>query len=377
MAVNPEISVKPARGATMWKALLLFVSVRAIVLLVLWALASVRDRSVRLVFVRWDAQWYRRIAEHGYGFTASTSDGRHLSDYAFFPAQPLIERLIHFLTGLSALDAGIVISAVSSVIAAAGIYQIARAIYDEKVAFYSTFLWAAIPIGIVESMSYSESLFTALAAWSLYFTLRRNWVVAAALASFASFTRPVGLAVCLAVIISLLIEIRSQRILAKPSHLFAIFLAPSGWILYLGYVSIKVKSFSGYFAIESRWGNGFDAGAHFLKWCVHLLFSKSVFSGIAVLIAVGLLIWLLVICFQQNQPVPLLVFATALVAIALTTSGYFGSKPRYLLPGFPLLFPIARVIERQSTVRKILAVISLTIVAGVYGAYWLLGNGPP
>ncbi len=377
MAVNPEISVKPARRATMWKALLLFVSVRAIVLLVLWALASVRDRSVRLVFVRWDAQWYRRIAEHGYGFTASTSDGRHLSDYAFFPAQPLIERLIHFLTGLSALDAGIVISAVSSVIAAAGIYQIARAIYDEKVAFYSTFLWAAIPIGIVESLSYSESLFTALAAWSLYLTLRRRWVWAALLASLASFTRPIGLAVSLAVMVSLVMEIWSKRLSANPSNLLALFLAPSGWILYLGYVSIKVKSFSGYFAIESRWGNGFDAGAHFLKWTMHLLFSKSVISGIAVLVAVGLLIWLLVICFQQNQPVPLLVFATVLVAIALTTSGYFGSKPRYLLPGFSLLFPIARLVERQSRVRRILIVISLTIVAGVYGAYWLLGNGPP
>ena len=377
MAVNPEISVKPARRATMWKALLLFVSVRAIVLLVLWALASVRDRSVRLVFVRWDAQWYRRIAEHGYGFTASTSDGRHLSDYAFFPAQPLIERLIHFLTGLSALDAGIVISAVSSVIAAAGIYQIARATYDEKVAFYSTLLWAAIPIGIVESLSYSESLFTALAAWSLYLTLRRRWVWAALLASLASFTRPIGLAVSLAVMVSLVMEIWSKRLSANPSNLLALFLAPSGWVLYLGYVSIKVKNFSGYFAIESRWGNGFDGGVHFLKWTMHLLFSKSVISGIAVLVAVGLLIWLLVICFQQNQPVPLLVFATVLVAIALTTSGYFGSKPRYLLPGFSLLFPIARLVERQSRVRRILIVISLTIVAGVYGAYWLLGNGPP
>ena len=34
-------------------------------------------------------------------------------------------------------------------------------------------------------------------------------------------------------------------------------------------------------------------------------------------------------------------YSATLVVLALTTSGYFGSKPRYLLPAFGLLLPLA------------------------------------
>jgi len=37
----------------------------------------------------------------------------------------------------------------------------------ERVGLLLVLLWAALPVGAVQWMSYSESLFTALAAWSL------------------------------------------------------------------------------------------------------------------------------------------------------------------------------------------------------------------
>lgn len=60
-------------------------------------------------------------------------------------------------------------------------------------------VWAVLPVGIVQSMAYSESLFTALAAWSLYAVLTGRWVTAGVLASLSGLTRPVGLAVVAAV----------------------------------------------------------------------------------------------------------------------------------------------------------------------------------
>ena len=42
-------------------------------------------------------------------------------------------------------------------------------------------LWAALPVGIVQSMAYWESLFTALAAWALYAVLTGRWVRAGVL----------------------------------------------------------------------------------------------------------------------------------------------------------------------------------------------------
>jgi hypothetical protein len=64
-------------------------------------------------------------------------------------------------------------------------------------------------------------------------------------------------------------------------------------------------------------------------------------AGLAVVagvIALGALVrW----AYRDGLPLPLLVYSVVIVVLAFVTSGYFGSKPRYLLPAFPLLLPIA------------------------------------
>lgn len=369
-------SSAPIHRATIWHALAAFVLVRMAGLVALWVMAAIRHKSAHSVFFRWDAQWYRRIAENGYGYVTTSANGHRLSDYAFFPAQPIAERTIHFLTNLSAVSAGLVVAAVASVFAATGIYRIASHVYDARVAFFAVFLWASIPIGVVESLSYSESLFTAFAAWSLFFLLKRKWLLAATFSSLASFTRPIGLAVALAVIVTIFSIARRQRERISREQLLAIALAPLGWIAYVIYVGVKTRSITGYFGVESRWGNGFDGGRAFLRWCAHLLTGPTPLAGVAVVLAVALLMWLLVTCYRQEQPLPLLVYILVLVALSLTTSGYFGSKPRYLLPGFPLLFPLARYLERQKTKGKVVISVGLIMAGAGYGAFWLLGNGP-
>src|SRR5512139_1135445 len=81
-------------------ALSAFVAVRLVALGALVALAGTRGESGYRVLVKWDAQWYRGIAENGYGFTRLHEDGRLLSDYAFFPLFPLVERWVGRATGL-------------------------------------------------------------------------------------------------------------------------------------------------------------------------------------------------------------------------------------------------------------------------------------
>jgi hypothetical protein len=102
-----------------------------------------------------------------------------------------------------------------------------------------------------------------------------------------------------------------------------------------------------------------------------------VLSGIAVCAGVGLVLGLLATSFWQRQPLPLVVYSTVIVAAALATSGYFGSKPRYLLPAFPLLLPLARRLGRQRFAVRSAVVVLLAVASSVYGATWLLGPGPP
>ena len=170
-------------------AVALFVLVRAAVAVAALITAHARGRPRLFVLERFDAQWYAGIADHGYGFTRMLPDGRVLSDYAFFPLMPALERAVAWCTGTSALTAGLIVSNLAAVVAAAGIAAVTAPALGNRAAAITTVTWALVPVGFVETMGYSESLFTALSAWSLHAIRCRRYRSAAVLACAAGLTR--------------------------------------------------------------------------------------------------------------------------------------------------------------------------------------------
>jgi hypothetical protein len=65
------------------------------------------------------------------------------------------------------------------------------------------------------------------------------------------------------------------------------------------------------------------------------------------------------------------------VLLALCAKGYFGSKPRLLMPAFPLLLPAAAVLARWRTAVSAAVLAVAALGSAVYGAVWLHGSGPP
>lgn len=348
----------------------------ALVLLV-WATVSDRDAH-QLLSARWDSIWYSRIAENGYGYTAQLDGGVTHPDLAFFPLLPWLERLLAALTPLSAPDAGLLIAALASLAAAWGIFAIGDHLHGPRAGVCLVVLWAATPVGIVQSMAYSESLFTALAAWGLYAVLTDRWVWAGALASLAGLTRPVGAAVVAALWITAALRFWSTGRLA-PRVMCGLLLAPLGWLGYVAWVSARRGSVSGYLDVQGEWGNGFDGGLAFAGFIGEWLTSgwPGFLAGVGLLMGVALIIWALVLCVRQGQPVPLLVYTGAVVVLALCAKGYFGSKPRLLMPAFPLLLPLALVLVKTHQRVAVAALSGLTLLAAVYGSVWLHGSGPP
>jgi len=362
-----------------------FVAVRSLVLLWLVVTANETGRRGDRLLTKWDAQWYGGIADSGYGFVRTHEDGRLLADYAFFPLYPWTERLVTTVTGLSHVDAGVLISAVAALFAAAGIFRVANDVLGPRGAVIATVLWAAVPVGIVQSMAYSESLFTALAAWSLFGLLRERWLLAATLACAAGLTRPTGVAIVTAVlvtaVISLVAHVRRKgapraRILLD-RRLVSVIVAPLGLVGYLGWVGWERRSPTGYFEVSDGWGNGFDGGAAFARWVAAQLAGPTPITGVVLLVGLGLLAFLVAQCIRQRQPLPLVVFTIVIVVLALTTSGFFGSRPRHLLPAFPLLFPVAQWLAARRTAVTVAALMATSAAAAFYGATWLLGPGPP
>ncbi len=360
-------------------ALLVFAGVRALGLavLALWCLGTGKSPHT-LLTARWDSLWYTRVAEHGYGWSTTLPDGTVHSNLAFFPLLPWLERGLSAISPLGYADAGMVVAWLASLAAAWGIFLIADRLHGRRAGVCAVALWAVLPVGIVQSMAYSESLFTALAAWSLYAVLRERWVTAGLLAALAGLTRPVGMAVVAALwVAAVLVVVRERR--APWRMVLGALLAPLGAAGYVLWVGQKTDGgLFGYLDVQKQWGNGFDFGYAFARFVGDKFTSlPSALAGIGLIVGVALVIWLYVAGVRQKQPVPLLVYTGIVLALALCASGYFGSKPRLLMPAFPLLLPLAVALGRLRTGRSAALLGAIGAASATYGALWLNGSGPP
>ncbi|MFG2575539.1 hypothetical protein [Streptomyces sp. NPDC048481] len=416
---RPPGSASPFRAAP---ALLGYAAVRALGLLGLALWSAARDKSAyTLLTARWDAIWYSRVAGRGYGYEIRLPNGDVHADLAFFPLLPWLERLLHAVTPVSYADAGFVVALLASLAAAWGIFAVADHVYGPRAGVCAVLVWAVLPVGIVQSMAYSESLFTALAAWSLYAVLTGRWVTAGALASLSGLTRPVGLAVVAAVWAACAASLLRDRAVGRESSIagtrstapasgapapvhapgpsaeapagreatastprcapraLAMLLAPlgaAGYVLWVGHRTGRGPL--GYLDVQAGWRNGFDGGLAFARFIAGKFTSvPGALAGLGLIAGVVLLLWLFAVCVRQGQPLPLLVYGGTVLALALCASSYFGSKPRLLLPAFPLLLPLALALSRLRTGRAALVVGCVATASAVYGAWWLNGSGPP
>ncbi|SCD48166.1 Dolichyl-phosphate-mannose-protein mannosyltransferase [Streptomyces sp. BpilaLS-43] len=364
-------------------ALAAYAAVRAVGLVVLqvWASAAGKD-AWHLLGGRWDSVWYQRIAENGYGYTATLPDGTLHPDLAFFPLLPALERSLAAVTPLTVRDAGIALAWLAGLCAAWGVYAVGARLHGRRAGVVLAALWGAYPTAFVQSMAYTETLFTALAAWALYAVLRDRWVVAGALSVLAGLTRPSAAALIAALAVTAAVAlVREYRSGARPGlprrrarMLLGVCLAPLGWLAYVVFVAVREGGAFAYFEVQAEWGNSIDGGRALAAFIARLPLP----AALGLCAALGLLGWLVVLCVRQRQPLPLLVYGIAVVVVSLIGSGYFGSRPRLMMPAFPLLLPPALALLRLRTTARTAGVLTVLALASAgYGAWTLLGPGPP
>ncbi|MFC9621561.1 hypothetical protein ACFTXM_16710 [Streptomyces sp. NPDC056930] len=386
---QPQPPHPPVRGrlaaalAAAAPALGAYVAVRLIGLVVLAAAASHADKSAfHLLGERWDSVWYQRIAENGYGWTVTLPNGGIHSDLAFFPLLPALERGIAELTPLSLAGAGLLVAWAAALFAAWGIYAVGAHLYGRRAGVVLAALWGVYPTAFVQSMAYTETLFTAFAAWALYAVLTRRWIVAGALCVLAGLTRPSAAALIAALAITAAVTLvreyragRTDGIVRRNARMLTgTALAPLGWLAYVVFVAVREGSPFAYFDVQAQWGNSIDGGVALASFILGLPLPGAL-GLCAALVGLG---WVVFLCVRQRQPLPVLAYCIAVVVIALIGSGYFGSRPRLMMPAFPLLLPPAVALLRlRTTARTVTVVAVLAVASAAYGAWTLLGSGPP
>ncbi|WP_307804945.1 glycosyltransferase family 39 protein [Streptomyces sp. VRA16 Mangrove soil] len=352
-------------------ALYAYAAVRLFSLLVLGVWAHKQGHGVWPTLAHdWDSKWYLGIADHGYARTLGT---RHnANNLAFFPLYPSLVKAVAAVTPGSRATVGLILAIGCSFVAAWGIFAVGDRLYGRRVGITLTFLWACLPVGLVQWMGYTESLFTAFVAWSLYAVLTGRWVWAGTLSALAGLTRPTGIAVAAAVSLTALVSLRrrfSWRVLAGG------LLAPLGWCAYVGWVGLRLHRWDGYFAVQRLWWNQLDGGVETLRRMRELFAYDSTPELFLVLVSLTLIVSAVLWLFSllDRQPLPLLVFTGVLLVIVLGSGGVYFPRARFLIPGFPLLLPLALALARTTSRRvRVIGVTGAVLGAAYFGAYMAL-----
>lgn len=353
-------------------------------------------------WIRWDAGWYRQIADHGYFYRP-----RQQSSVAFFPAYPLAMR-----AGSAVVDAyvaGIVITVLSGLagcllFASWCARRMTASAAATAVALlllypFSLFLYGAV---------YADALLllTALAAFAL---LERGHPVLAGLVGIlATAGRPVGMAVAVGLTVravelaarrsgeppAVAVEAagRAQRLAALAAgagrslrHVrwsdAGVLLSGLGLAGYGGYLWVRFGSPFTFVASESAhpWNQGWGPRTWFKLRFLQTMISTDVGDMIRLLIpaALCLLVIALLPRVQRRFGWGYAVYTAVVVALPVVGTKDFLGAGRYLLVAFPVFALLGELLASSRSRRLRPAVLTasaagLLLATGLYGYGYLV-----
>jgi hypothetical protein len=344
-----------------------YLLVRLIGVAVLWIWAEAADKRVLdLLGTMYDSAWYLQIIEHGYDHAESLQ-----SNLAFFPLYPMLARGLAAVTPLGPVGAALVVAWLASLVAAWGLYALGTHLHSRRTGIVLAVLWGVVPHAVIESMAYTESLFTALAVWGLYAVLTQRWLTAGSLCLLAGLSRPTATALIAVVCLAALVAVVRRPSAWRPW--VAMLIAPAGWLGYLIWVGLRVGRLDGWFYIEDEgWNTGFDGGGYTLDFATDILMKESDFDFYVVTLILLLAVALFVHSILQRQPWQLLLYSAVLLITTLGGYEMYNAKARFLLVAFPLLLPVALGLSRTRTAGAVVTVSTLALISAYFGGYLLL-----
>ena len=289
----------------------------------------------------WDGDWYRLIAEHGYG-----TGGEEIR---FFPLYPWLGRALGaplgsegagllIVANASALVAGLLIGAVTL-----------RATDRPMVAHRTIWLVMLWPASFVLVFAYSEALFLVLTAWVWLAARDRRWIQATVAGCAAGATRPTGLA--LTVLVALLAAPGwSASDIVERLRRGAAIAAPVGGFVLVGLVAADQHgAFRG--PIDTQDGLRGDLVDPFRRFATGIgdAFGAERFGdGLHLPFAVVAVAGVVLVARHVGRAEAL--YAGLIVLVAISADNW-NSLERYTLNAFPVMIGFAAALSDQARER--------------------------
>ena len=351
-----------------------YLLIRAVGFAVLYWYAAAHDSSVSAALTKWDGHWFLGIADHGYrGVPLDLVDafGRRTdaTAFAFFPGYPSLVAGVAWLPWVSVFGAALGVNVVSGTVAAVGLGRLGSTITGSpRVGLLLVVLFAAAPMGVVLSMTYSEALFCALGVWALNGALEQRWMLAGVCTAFAGLVRPTAAALVLAVVLAAVVALVRRRGGWRPW--VAALLAPLGLLGYLSWVGWQTHSLFGWFTLQSTgWNSGFDGGVASWRYLVHEIGAPGQLMEVASVLIVLAGVGLVALGVAARMPWPVLLYGLGVTIMAVASNGLMPSKPRLLLPAIVLALPLAIGLAKRRAGTQVAVALVLVVASAWFGAY--------
>jgi hypothetical protein len=375
-----------ARHPVLRDALAAWLGQRALLLALVWLVQRITSRpspaSLYRIWTLWDAGHYAQIAATGY---------RDLSQAAFYPLYPLIERTLAPLVGGDPALAGILIANAACLAAFALLRLLVERDLGPAVARRTLLYLALFPTSMFFAAGYTESLFLLLAAGTFLVLRARRWLVAGLLAALATLTRATGLVLALPIAIAAYDALRPRW-----AHL-------GGWerlraSAAIGAALLPLAAYAGFqLVLDATFGlPGAQQRGEAQFWgrqpdwpWAGIIRSISLFvSGYPSVVATDLLfaaLWLAIavsMLLPSARPLPrtYVVYVWASLALALIMPVRVGpdvvspltSLPRYMLLAFPCC---VRLAQWSLGSRRAHAALRAASLCGLTASLWLFAQG--
>lgn len=200
-------------------------------------------------FVIWDGQWYTYIARYGYHAEAvvKTQYGPGLHDFAFFPAWPLLLRVLSLDNRLPMDVVAPLAANLLFLVASVAVFAVLEGVGGRAIARWGLALFAFSPAGYVYSLAYSEPLYLVFAGAFFLAVRERATARTAVLAAGTQLVRLTGAALAFASLPDLLRrESRTRGLLV----IAACVVAFGAWWLWIANLT---RSFWGYMLGTPSW----------------------------------------------------------------------------------------------------------------------------
>ncbi|MBE3557559.1 MAG: hypothetical protein IMW91_10975 [Firmicutes bacterium] len=329
------------------------------------------------IWIRWDSQWYLRIAAQGYTFHSGS-----MIPEVFYPLYPALISL--FPRGAQSY-AALGISWSAAIAALWFVHRLAESVVGRAVADRSIRYLVLFPTGFYLSAAYTESLFLLCSAAALWAAQQKRWGLAGWAAFAAALTRNIGILLVIPLIFSAWAGGKENRPgvglrrvwkrLRHPTlwgwHKYGPVLLPiAGFFFWVLYLDVLTGKPTGFLVGEGAWGR--HTGSLFLgiPWAInnllHPVAFPNVWGGVAANWSIytrgmhnaidlsSTLLWigLVVGLWRSRLPFAWTMWTTLgllvpLAAPATPTLYPLASLPRYCLVLFPAFILLAQWAQRR------------------------------